>query len=291
MSKPTIVRLIPRRLKGPLSKAVQSARASFQSPRKWFQLSAYKTGVWLGRRDPLIPPGSLHKVGGPHFAAAGEEFLRYFVDLCGLEPHESVLDVGCGTGRMARPLTNYLRGGSYDGLDIVAPSVRWCQKTYTPRHPNFRFHFADIYNKAYNPGGKCRASEYRFPFADSSFDFVFLTSVFTHMLARDVENYLSEVARVMKSNGRCLITFFLLNPDSLRLIEEGLSDYGFGYELGRCRVEYEDVPEAVVAYDEDDVRGLYGGCGLHISEPILYGRWCGRREGLSRQDMIVAFRN
>jgi SAM-dependent methyltransferase len=288
MLRPTIVRVLPRRLKVPLSKAVDSTRAAFQSSRKLFQLLAYKTGVRLGRRDPLIPPGSLHKVGGPYFAAAGQEFLRYFVDLCGLEPHDRVLDVGCGTGRMARPLTNYLRGGSYDGIDVVAPSVRWCQETYTPRHPNFRFHFADIYNKAYNPGGKYGASEYRFPFAASSFDFVLLTSVFTHMLARDMENYLSEVARVLKGDGRCLITYFLLNPDSLKLIEEGRSKYSFRHELGGCRVEYEEVPEAVVAYDEDAVRALYGRCGLYISEPIRYGRWCGREGGLSRQDMIIA---
>jgi SAM-dependent methyltransferase len=291
MLRPSVVRLIPRRLKVPLSKAVNSVRAAFQSSRKLFQLMAYKTGVRLGRRDTFIPPGSLHKVGGPHFAAAGQEFLRYFVDLCGLEPHERVLDVGCGTGRMARPLTSYLRGGSYDGTDIVAPSVRWCQQTYTPRYPNFRFHFADIYNKAYNPGGKYRASEYRLPFAASSFDFVFLTSVFTHMLARDMENYLSEVARVLKGDGPCLITYFLLNPDSLKLIEGGLSEYGFGHELGGCRVEYEDVPEAVVAYDEDVIRALYGRCGLSISEPIRYGRWCGRGGGLSRQDMIIAVKN
>lgn len=157
---------------------------------------------------------------------------------------------------MARPLTRYLPDGSYDGLDIVAPSIEWCQKTYTPRFPNCQFHFTDIYNKAYNPNGTCRASEYRFPFADSIFDLVFLTSVFTHMLPPDMENYLREITRVLKLGGRCLITYFLLNAGSLKLIEEHASTIDFKGELQGYRVNNLEVPEAAVAYDENKIREL-----------------------------------
>jgi len=218
----------------------------------------------------------------------GEEFFRYFVDLCELKPDDRVLDVGSGTGRVARPLTRYLKGGSYDGIDIVAPSVQWCQRTYASRYPNFRFHFADIYNKAYNPDGKCKATEYHLPFETSSFDFVFLTSVFTHMLPQDMEHYLSEVVRVLEPGKRCLITYFLINPAARKLIDEGFSHYSFKYELLGCRVESADTPEAVVAYNESAVRALYAKCGLNITEPVLYGTWCKKRDGLSWQDMIIA---
>jgi SAM-dependent methyltransferase len=246
--------------------------------------------VAMGWRDPLLPPGSLHSVGSPDFVAVGEEFYRYFIDICGLAPHARILDVGCGTGRMAKPLTRYLHSGSYEGIDIVAPSIKWCQTTYAARHPNFHFHFADIYNKAYNPAGQYRAAVYPFPFADASFDFVFLTSVFTHMLPPDVEHYLAEIARVLKSGGRCLITYFLLNTDSEQLIQVGLSYHHFRHELPGCRVEYADTPEAIVGYDESTIRGLYDKYHLHIAGPILYGRWCQRPGGLSWQDMIVASR-
>jgi glycosyltransferase involved in cell wall biosynthesis/SAM-dependent methyltransferase len=244
-----------------------------------------------GERDPLIPPNSLHSVGSvgsADFVAVGEEFFRYFVDLCALKPSDRVLDIGSGTGRMARPLTRYLSAGNYEGIDIVAPSVQWCQRTYTSRYPNFLFHFADIYNKAYNPDGKCTASEYRLPFETSSFDFVFLTSVFTHMLPQDMEHYLSEVVRVLKPGKRCLITYFLINPAAKKLINEGLSYYSFKYELPGCRVESPDTPEAVVGYDESNVRTLYANYELNITEPVLYGSWCKRRNGLSWQDIIIA---
>ena len=60
-----------------------------------------------------------------------------------------------------------------------------------------------------------------FPCADNSFDLVFLTSVFTHMFAGDVENYLSEISRVLKPGGKCLITWFLLDEVSRKSGEPG----------------------------------------------------------------------
>lgn len=138
------------------------------------------------------------------------------------------LHAGCGIGRMAVPLTGYLSAeGSYEGFDIVPEGVRWCQENITPKYPNFRFQIADVHNDRYHPEGSQKASEYRFPYADGSFDFVFLTSVFTHMLPQDMENYLSEISRILRSGGRCLITFFLLNAESLKLIEMGASDLDF----------------------------------------------------------------
>jgi SAM-dependent methyltransferase len=240
------------------------------------------------RLDPLLPSCDLHCVGDGNYIEIGEEFFRYFVDMAGLKPEDRVLDVGCGTGRMARPLTRYLKGGSYDGIDIVAPSIKWCQETYTPRYPNFHFHFFDVYNKAYNPAGNYRASEYRFPLKASSFDFVFLTSVFTHMLPDDMDNYLSEVAQVLRQGGRCLITYFLLTADSLRLMEEKASSIDFSYALQGCRVKNKEVPEDAVAYHEDRIRQRYRKHGLNILEPIRYGSWCGRKHALSYQDIVVA---
>jgi SAM-dependent methyltransferase len=269
-----IFRLIPCRLKVQLRTA--------------YHFVNYHVGVRTGRLDPLYPPKWLHCVGPGDYIQIGEEFFRYFVDIAGLKPQERVLDVGCGTGRMARPLTRYLKGGSYDGIDIVAPSIKWCQETYAHRYPNFHFHFTDIYNKAYNLAGRYRASEYRFPFEASSFDFVFLTSVFTHMLPEDLDNYLSEVAQVLKQGGRCFITYFLLTPDSSRLIEEKASSIDFRYAIPGCRVENKDVPEDVVAYDESRIRELYEKHGLNISEPIRYGSWCGRKNALGYQDIVVA---
>lgn len=245
--------------------------------------------LWTGKRDRLTPPQWMIYVGDGDFKTIGEEFSRYFIKLGRLQPGERVLEVGCGIGRMAIPLIGYLKnGGSYDGFDIIPMGIDWCKKTITPRSPNFRFQLVDIYNNAYNPYGSISPTEFRFPFPDESFDFVFLTSVFTHMLSPSMENYFREIGRVLKDGGRCLITFFLLAEESLKAIESKASSIDFQYYRDGCRIKDRDIPEAAVAYDEEYIKGLFKTNHLDIIEPVHYGSWSGRKEFLSFQDIIVA---
>jgi ubiquinone/menaquinone biosynthesis C-methylase UbiE len=108
------------------------------------------------------------------------------------------------------------------------------------------------------------------------------------MLPPDMEHYLSEIVRVLKPGKRCLITYFLINPAAWKLSNEGASYHGFKYELPGCRSEFGDTPEAVVAYNESTVRGLCAKYRLNITETVLYGTRCKRKDGLSWQDVIIA---
>jgi SAM-dependent methyltransferase len=244
---------------------------------------------WRGSPE-LIPPRRL--LGGDYseFERIGEEFKRYFVELGGLEHHHAVLDVGCGPGRMAVPLMNYLTAdGRYEGFDVVPREIRWCQDHITPRQPNFRFQLADVRNRHYNPDGDVPAAEFRFPYDDSSFDLVVLVSVFTHMLEPEVARYLGEVGRVLRPGGRCVVTYFLLNDDSRRRIAAGESYFSFPAGDGAARFEDPDDPEAVVAYEESFVRGRHIASGLPIKS-VHGGYWCGRSDYLTWQDVVVASR-
>jgi SAM-dependent methyltransferase len=153
----------------------------------------------LGRRDPLTPPRRrLDFVGDSDFQATGEEFLGYFRELADFKPTDRVLDVGCGIGRMARVLAAELRPpGSYDGFDIVADAISWCARHYRDMPVPFAFAHADLHNTRYNPAGRCSPAEYRFPYEDGAFDLVIATSVFTHLLSDEADNYLREVAGVL----------------------------------------------------------------------------------------------
>ena len=240
---------------------------------------------------PLPKVGA--RVGKREYWKKGEDYLQLFIKLCDLTPDSSILDVGCGVGRMAIPLTKYLsEKGSYDGFDIVPRWIEWCQKEITSRYPNFHFITADIYNGNYNPDGRVTASRYRFPYESGTFDLVFLTSVFTHMLPKDMENYLKEVARVLKIGARCLITFFLLNEEAESLIQAGLArkNRNFKHKGDGYKTYRQDRPESAIAYEEEYVRGLYRKFGLTIEEPIYYGSWCGRKKHLRGQDIVVAIK-
>jgi SAM-dependent methyltransferase len=237
----------------------------------------------------VVPPDELIYIGAGNFKEIGNEFCGYLVDLAGLQPHHRVLDVGCGVGRVAIPLTQYLQGsGSYEGIDIVLDGIDWCRKMITPRCPHFRFQVADLFNRSYNPQGRCQARTYTFPFPDASFDLVYLTSVFTHMLPEELENYLYEISRVLKRGSKCLITYFLLNDESAALLAAGQSQYDFKHKKGVYRTITMHRPEDAVCYDEPFVVRLYEKYGLAIDGPIRYGSWSGRARFLSHQDIIVA---
>jgi SAM-dependent methyltransferase len=253
---------------------------------------------WIGRLPearegrPLPPPQHLIDVlgiGGGDFLAIGDQFARYLRDLCGLDTNGSVLDIGCGLGRMAVPLTEYLGAtGSYAGFDISQESIAWCTKTITSLHPNFRFQFADIRNKQYNPKGHFLGSEFSFPYQNESFDCVFAASVFTHIRPREVERYLAETRRVLRPEGRCLLTFFVLNAESLCAMGQGKSQFDFRHDMGGFWTVNKEVPEGAIAYREADVRTMLQSAMLEPVEPMLYGGWSGRDTWFDGQDIVIA---
>lgn len=241
------------------------------------------------RTGTLTPPKGLVAVGPGDYEAIGAEFLEHFVRLGQLTPHDRVLDVGCGVGRMAAALAPYLSSrGSYEGFDVVPSGVEWCQANITRRHGNFQFRTVDIFNTTYNPHGRVAAEDFEFPFPCDSFDFVFMTSVFTHMMPNAVERYLRETARVLRKGRRSLITWFILNQESKALILDGSSRMSFPHERGSFSVMDEKLPEMNVAFEESFVRDAYTRAGMHISEPISWGGWCGRPNHLSFQDVVIS---
>ena len=243
--------------------------------------------VITGRRDRLTPPRRMSGyVGGGDFRATGDEFLGHFRELGGLRPEDRVLEMGCGIGRMARVLAPVLRPpGSYDGFDIVASGIAWCQERYQDTAAPFAFVHADLRNTAYNPHGALAADAYRFPYDDGAFDLVIATSLFTHLLPAAAEHYLSEAARVLAPGGRLFCTWLLFS--TARPAPAGFAPL----DAADARVLVGDptVPEAAVAYDEGWLTERLSALGLS-RHALAHGTWSGL-EGRSLQDIVVAQRH
>jgi SAM-dependent methyltransferase len=237
-----------------------------------------------GRHDPLVPPRRLQFVGAGDFVATGDEFLGHLTELAGLTPSSAVVDVGCGIGRIARPLAGFLTSGTYAGFDVDPRGIAWCSERYPPER--FSFTLADLHNARYNPAGTSSARDYRFPYEDDRFDVAVMTSVVTHLQAPEAEHYLAEALRVLRPGGRLLATFFLLDDDSRAALRAGRTTIPFPIDTEEAdmAVADPDLPEEAVAFDERwvrarlDVRSIDPGTWRGISSP----------PARSYQDIVVA---
>jgi SAM-dependent methyltransferase len=284
----TLRRNLPRPLKAAAWSAYRFAASGAAPLRRdlRYRLLDLKDALKPGR--PLTPPRRLWGlVTAPEndFHTAGAEF-RDLLTAYGLKPNHRVLDVGCGVGRLALPLTGYLSPeGGFDGFDIMPVAIGWCRRAITPRFPNFRFVLADVQSDRYHPGGASTASTYVFPYEDATFDYVFLGSVFTHMFPADVANYLAQIARVMRPGGVCLISYYLLNANRHAAIARSGTAFSFSHAGEGYRAEFAHLPEAAIAFEEEEIVALYRANGLELAE-IRYGTWS--ESPVQGQDLVVA---
>lgn len=234
--------------------------------------------------DSLMPSSDLAAYVGSgtveNFKQIGLKALYQLETFGGLRHADHVLEVGCGIGRIAIPLTQYLSEGSYEGFDIVRHGIEWCQNTITRKYPNFQFQWVDLYNKAYNPASKRLSTDYQFPYPDNSFDFTFLTSVFTHMLPLDLQHYLSEIYRTLKEGGTCFFTTFLINDDARRRLPASKRPF---HQAGDYWTLNPDNHEDGIGYDQAMIENWVRSQGFAISA-VHYSHWWATGTG---QDVVV----
>ena len=241
----------------------------------------------LGRAGGLVPPRRLRGFAGDSdFLATGAELLGLLGTYGALRSASHVLDVGCGIGRLARPLVAVLDpadGGAYVGFDPVEHAVAWCATRY-PAH--FRFVHADLRNDLYNPEGAAAASDYRFPVPDGWATLAVATSVFTHLDRAEADHYLAEVRRALAPGGVALLTFFLLDDGSRAALADGRARQAFVEPAGEQAVADRDVTMAAVAHDRGSILAVLTERGLE-AVAVHDGTWRGGA-GLSYQDLVVA---
>jgi SAM-dependent methyltransferase len=249
---------------------------------------AYFPSDLFRKKNSLVPPKGLIFTGSGDYLGIGKTFLGYFIKYANITPEYSILDIGSGIGRMAIPLTNYLSPeGRYEGFDIVKKGVDWCNENISSRYSNFNFKLIPLRNDLYNNSTNEKAVNLKFPYENDSFDFVFLTSVFTHMIPEDVVNYITEIHRVLRKNKTCFITFFILDDQSENeMIKMGRKN--FPHDNGNYALMDKKVREANVAYKKDFIFGLLKSHNFEITN-FIRGNWSGIQSGelKEHQDIIL----
>ncbi len=110
----------------------------------------------------------------------------------GLKPGDTLIDVGCGSGRLAVKLVPYLTG-RYAGYDIMPELVSYAEKICD--RPDWKFGVVD---------------GLEIPETDNSADMICFFSVITHLLHDEAFRYLRDAARVVKPGGKIVVSFLEL---------------------------------------------------------------------------------
>lgn len=126
-------------------------------------------------------------VGGDYEAVGALEFC--LLKQLGLQAQHTVIDAGCGSGRLATQLKDYLTG-KYIGLDVVPELFKYAERACARK--DWKFYQA--------PGTNI-------PEPDASADFVTFFSVFTHLQHEETYRYLADAKRVLKPGGKIVFSF------------------------------------------------------------------------------------
>lgn len=229
------------------------------------------------------PWAFLHNVGGGPFGAVGAHLLATLRTHADLTAQDRVLDIGCGTGRVAAHLAPLLAegGGRYLGFDVSKVAISECRRRYR-RWPHMAFHHLDVWNGDYNASGRVAETDTVFPAADGSFDLAFASSVFTHMRRPAVSRYLSETARVLAPGGRIAFTAYALEPG--RTTSEACPfqplDDASSVLDPRC-------PESGIGHDRAVLDAMVGEAGLTLTT-FHRGAWAPDADYDGFQDLFVA---
>jgi SAM-dependent methyltransferase len=119
----------------------------------------------------------------------GSESLCGILRQAGVSPadFDSILDFGCGCGRVIRRWRSITRAALY-GTDYNPRLVAWCR---------YNLPFANFQSNTLEP---------RLNYADQQFEFAYALSVFTHMPENLQKPWMNELRRVLRPGGYLVIT-------------------------------------------------------------------------------------
>ena len=159
---------------------------------------------------PYLRTGGVCFIENATYLASAESEAKRITDAFHLTPQKRVLDIGCGTGRLAIGLlSKYGKSApQYTGMDISMTAVRWCRRHIAKAHSSSAFLHLPLHNERYNPAGIVLDDAFHFPWPGASFDAIYLYSVFSHMRSPEIRIYLREFRRLLKPGGHVFLTAF-----------------------------------------------------------------------------------
>lgn len=146
------------------------------------------------------------------------------------------------------------------GIDIDQELLGWCAENF-PKY-KFSFRLSEHKSATYITGGDSRPTTFSFGELASK-DFIYSTSLYTHLLVPELENYTSESYKALRERGVMCMTFFCLDS-----VERG-GRWTFQHRMGEAYVENLKYPEAAVAYIKEFMESVARSAGFTDIEILL----------------------
>lgn len=176
----------------------------------------------------------------------------------GLRPDHTVVDFGCGTGRLAIHLVPFLDGGHYIGIDIARSMLERAGRLLDERAAPSRCRTEWV--KQTSP---------QFALPDDCVDFMCAFSVFTHMEHEDSYRYLLDARRVVRPGGRFLLSCLPMSLPIAReiFLESAGLDLGARWNAVRNVTTTAEFMETIAELAGWKVARWYAGNELNVSVP------------------------
>jgi SAM-dependent methyltransferase len=232
-----------------------------------FKLAGNVVANILGAPFPefrSLPPNHLRvRVGAgtevvnnhAHHLQIGSQFWLECFARGYLTANADIVEIGCGCGRIAMHLRADYFSGTYLGIDIDPEMIEYCRSHFPA--PRFAFALSPHTSSTYRGGEFSSREPESFTIAQpESRDFVFSTSLFTHLMENEMAFYLKESFRALRANGFAVMSFFCME-----FVEMG-KPWTFSHRVGNAFVDDQRYPEAAVAYGKEYITGVARAAGF-----------------------------
>jgi hypothetical protein len=130
-------------------------------------------------------------------------------------------------------------------------------------------------------------SEVELPYEKNSFDFMLFFSIFTHLVTDEILYYFDVMKDYLKVGGRAITTWFLINKEEEKLIEEGVIGNFLRHKDGPLYGHGKRGTGSTQGFKKDFVLQELQKRNLLVID-IKEGKWFPRETAeLPGQDMIV----
>jgi SAM-dependent methyltransferase len=171
--------------------------------------------------------------------------------------NSDIVELGCGCGRIAYPLKGQWFEGTFVGVDIDEEMISYCRQKFPG--DRFKFVLSEHRSKTYssNSHNVREPGTQKLVIGDTqSKDFIYSISLYSHLLEKELDEYLRETYRLLRPGGLMYLTFFCMEHVKLG------NRWTFSHQRGSSYIEDERYPEAAVAYRQDFIKDLIKAIGF-----------------------------